>query len=69
MLSSLVKQRKRQKQEDEQEFDLINPMAKTPQGAIPDKDFEPKDPGWPYPDNDWGWDKLPSVDNHTDIED
>lgn len=41
---------------DFKEFqDLINPFIPAPQGAIFDKDFEPKDPGWPYPDQDWGF--------------
>lgn len=33
------------------EFDLINPFAEeVPRGGARDTDFEPKDPGWEYPD-------------------
>jgi len=38
-----------------QEFDLINPYAPDlPRGGAIDKDFEPTDPGWMYPDSDRG---------------
>lgn len=37
--------------QDLAEFDLINPYAEeVPYGGAKDKDFEPKDPGWLYPD-------------------
>lgn len=69
MLKSLKRRKKQEEEQLKQEFELINPMAEVPQGAIPDKDFEPGDPGWPYPDVDWGFREIPTVDNHTDIED
>jgi hypothetical protein len=35
-----------------QEFDLINPFARDlAPGGERDRDFEPIDPGWPYPDS------------------
>lgn len=38
---------------DFKEFeDLINPFVEDDGGPHPDRDYEPRDPGWLYPDND-----------------
>lgn len=51
-----MREKKEEEDPDLKEFeDLINPFAKSPKGSEIDKDFEPKDPGWPYPDQDWGF--------------